>query len=639
MKTNPTNNLTIARKRVLVLFIAAVFIFTILFGRLAYIQLIQGRQLQSRGAQQWYRDLPLAAPRGRILDRNGVVLADSINVYSIYIRPRAVTDKERVATELANALRADRQRILDRISGAAVSEITIARQVEQSIARRLINLRLDGVYFTIDTRRSFPEGDFLTQVLGFTNIDNVGQNGLEAYYNHFLRGVNGAVLTPTDIRGIELQGGVTRYVPPIPGADISLTIDANIQSFAQEAVVSAHRQFNSKSASMLIMDAATGGILASAQTPSFDLNHIPRDDIYMLNQLSRNTLITDVFEPGSTFKIFTTALALEHQIVTENTRFPCAGFRIVDGQRIRCWRSKGHGIQVLSEGVKNSCNCVFMDLALAIGVERFYEGIKAFGFGAKTGIDFMGEAAGLLIAQNYVKNIDLARIGFGHAIATTPIQMVAAVAATVNGGNLMQPHFIQSARSGGTGIEFYRRETNAVRRVISEQTSTQMREILEGVVREGSGKKAGVPGFSIGGKTGTAQKYGATGHVEQGRYVSSFVGFADVGDSQYVVMMIVDEPEGYMYYGSLVAAPFVGQVLERIFEARGMEGNLEGIEEDIKVVMPELVGRGASEAVGILTQMGVRFETSGEGDRVIGSVPVATSVVNKNREVVLIRFG
>ncbi|MCL2555607.1 MAG: penicillin-binding transpeptidase domain-containing protein [Firmicutes bacterium] len=637
MKNYNSNNLTLIRKRVVVLFIAAVFLFTVLFGRLAYIQLIQGRELQSRGAQQWYRDLPLAAPRGRILDTNGIVLADSINVYSVYVRPRAVTDRERVATELANALRIDRQRLFDRISGAAVSEITVARQVEQLIARRLINMRLDGVYFTVDTRRNFPEGDFLTQVLGFTNIDNVGQNGLEAHYNHFLRGINGFAYTPTDIRGVELDNAVTRYVPPIPGADITLTIDANIQSFAQEAVVSAHKQFNSKSASMLIMDARTGGILASAQTPSFDLNHVPRDDIYMLNQLSRNTLITDVFEPGSTFKIFTTALALEHGVVTDNTKFPCAGFRIVDGQRIRCWRTKGHGIQLLHEGVRNSCNCVFMDLALDIGVERFYDGIKGFGFGSKTGIDFMGESAGLLIPQNYVKNIDLARIGFGHAIAATPLQMVAAVAATVNGGNLMEPHFIQSARSGGTGIEFYRRQPNSLRRVISEQTSIQMREILEGVVSQGSGKKAGVPGFLVGGKTGTAQKYGEGGAIVQGKYVSSFIGFAPADNPRYVTIMIVDEPEGYMYYGSLVAAPFVGQVFDRIFQLRGMEGTEEVVHES--VIMPELVGRTAEHGVGLLTQMGVRFETSGEGDRVIGTVPVATSIVNKNREVVLLRLG
>jgi len=637
MKKYESNNLTIARKRVVILFIAAVFLFTVLFGRLAYIQIFQGRDLQSRGIEQWYRDLPLAAPRGRILDTNGVVLADSKNVYSVYVRPRAVTDRERVATELANALRLDRQRLFDRLS-TPVSEITVARQVEQSIGRHLINLNLDGVYFTIDTRRNFPEGDFLTQVLGFTNIDNVGQTGIEAYYNHFLRGVNGFAYTPTDIRGVELKNAVTRYVPPIPGADITLTIDANIQAFATEAVISAHKQFNSKSASMLIMDARTGGILASAQTPSFDLNHVPRDDIYLLNQLSRNTLITDVFEPGSTFKIFTTALAIEHGVVTDNTRFPCAGFRIVDGQRIRCWRSRGHGIQNLHEGMRNSCNCVFMDLGLAIGVDRFYEGIKGFGFGSKTGIDFMGESGGLLVPQRYVKNIDLARIGFGHAIATTPMQMVAAVAAVVNGGNFMQPHFIQSARSGGTGIEFYRRQPNAVRRVISEETSMQMRDILEGVVRDGSGRKAGVPGFSVGGKTGTAQKYGETGHVEHGRYVSSFIGFAPADDPRYVVKMIVDEPEGYLYYGSLVAAPFVGQVLDRIFSYRGMEGDRDAA-EDIEIIMPELVGRSADYGVGLLTQLGIRFEISGEGDSVIGTVPVATSLVAKNREVVLLRLG
>ena len=637
MKKQPSNNLFLSKNRIKALLLVAVLLFIALFGRLFYIQIFQGSHLQIKGASQWYRDLPLSAPRGKILDTNGLVLVDNKDVYTVFVRPRAVADKPMVARTLSQALSIDYNRLLDRMNAAAVSEITVLRQVPSQIAEPLIDLRLDGVYFTLDSRRNYPHGDFLTQVLGFTDIDNIGQSGLEAYYDKFLKGTDGLALTPTDIRGIQLANSATRYVPPIPGADITLTIDLNIQAFATDAVKNAQKQFNSQSASMLIMDATNGGIVASAQTPSFNLNNIPRDDIATLNALSKNTMLVDVFEPGSTFKIFTTALALENQTSTRDALFPCAGFRMVDGQRIKCWRSIGHGIQMLDDGVKNSCNCVFMDLALDMGVEMFYKGLRDFGFGSKTGIDFFSESKGILMNEKYVKNVDLARIGFGHAVATTPLQLVAGVAAAVNGGNFFQPHFLQSATSGGTGIEFYKRQNSADRRVISEQTSEQMRQILASVVSDGSGKKAGVQGFSVGGKTGTAQKY-KNGVIAQGKYVSSFIGFAPADNPKYVALMVVDEPEGYLYYGSLVAAPFVGQVFDRIFDYKGMVGD-KGLTEQINVAMPELVGRTLDESVRILNNLGVRFELCGEGSNVIGTVPVATTIIATKKDIVLIRAG
>ncbi|MCL2821988.1 MAG: hypothetical protein FWD86_02185, partial [Firmicutes bacterium] len=277
MKKQPSNNLFLSKNRIKALLLVAVLLFIALFGRLFYIQIFQGSHLQIKGASQWYRDLPLSAPRGKILDTNGLVLVDNKDVYTVFVRPRAVADKPMVARTLSQALSIDYNRLLDRMNAAAVSEITVLRQVPSQIAEPLIDLRLDGVYFTLDSRRNYPHGDFLTQVLGFTDIDNIGQSGLEAYYDKFLKGTDGLALTPTDIRGIQLANSATRYVPPIPGADITLTIDLNIQAFATDAVKNAQKQFNSQSASMLIMDATNGGIVASAQTPSFNLNNIPRD--------------------------------------------------------------------------------------------------------------------------------------------------------------------------------------------------------------------------------------------------------------------------------------------------------------------------------------------------------------------------
>lgn len=626
------NSLTLTRKRLLIAVLPITFLFTVLFGRLFYLQIILGSDLQVKAGEQWYRDLPLQAKRGIIYDRNNQILTENRDVYSIYVRPNAVENISEVATELSRALDLSYDKLYTNISSKRVSEITVKKQVDTKTAMDLQRLNLKGVYFTVDSKRSYPGSDLLTQLLGYTSIDNVGQSGLEAYYDKYLRGINGFEYTNTDIKGNETDKSVTRYVPAIPGCNLTLTIDLQIQNFAEAAVLGATEEFQALSSSMIIMEANSGEILAMANSPSFDLNNVPRDDIEKLNALSKNTMIVDVYEPGSTFKIFTTALALENGVVNDNSTFYCNGSRIVDGQRIRCWRSIGHGSQHLQEGVKNSCNCVFMDLALSLGVDKFYEGLNNFGFGQKTNIDFNGESSGILMNKKNVKTVDLARIGFGQAVAVTPLQMATAVCAAVNGGVLYKPYFVKSIDSYD-GKNIFSKTPEEVRRVISKETSEKLKGLLVNVVKEGSGKKASVDGFVIGGKTGTAQKY-KNGAIAQGKYISSFVGFSDIGDKTYVILMTVNEPSGYVYYGSMVAAPYVGQVFKKIFDYKGLSG--VNSDQTKYVEMPDVLGLSIEEAIEILENAGLQVEVAGIGDKVIGSVPSATVRIPEN-DIVLIR--
>ncbi len=413
---------------------------------------------------------------------------------------------------------------------------------------------------------------------------------------------------------------------------MTLTVDANIQSFAETAVTSAQLEWNSKSASMIVMDVNSGGILAMASAPSYDNNDPPRDDINLLNALSKNKMIVDVYEPGSTFKIFTTAIALANGAASEADRFYCPGYRMVDGQRIKCWRSIGHGSQTLGEGVMNSCNCVFMDLAQRVGTAKLYEGLRDFGFGQKTNVDFYGESRGILMNEASVKTVDLARIGFGQAVAVTPLQLITGVCAAVNGGILYEPYFVSSIDSYD-GMNVYTREKKQIRRVIDEGTSAKLRGMLEKVVSSGGGKKAGVIGFTVGGKTGTAQKY-ENGHIAQGKYISSFVGFAPADNPRYALLMIVDEPNSYAYYGSLVAAPYAGKVFENLFSYAGMTPTSE--EPPKTVPMPDIIGLSLTEALKKLKEAGLQYELAGDTDKILGTMPVAGTEVPIG-DIVLVR--
>ena len=626
------NSLITTRKRLLYAWASVVFFFFVLIGRLACLQIKEGEIYSAKAAEQWYRDLPLAAGRGIIYDRTGNTIADNMTVYTVYVRPGSVTEPERVAEVLSDELGADKAKLEEKIRLRAVSEITVRKNVDAVTGKKLINLGLDGVYFSADYKRCYAYPEFLAQVVGFTDADNVGQNGLEGYYDKYIKGIAGSELVQSDNGGKEISTKERFYIPPVKGANVYTSLDINIQAYCEQAVCAATEEWKAKGATVAVMRANDGGIVAMAQSPSYSLDDLPRDDVEKLNAYSKNKMIVDVYEPGSTFKIFTTAIAIENGVVNDNSRFFCAGHRMVDGQRIRCWRSRGHGSQNLAEGVKNSCNCVFMDLALRLGTDKLYEGLKSFGFGAKTGVDFFGESSGLMMNSKKVKSVDLARIGFGQAIAVTPVQMLVGVCEAVNGGKKVSPHFVEKIAydDGKTIYEFFSPDV----RIIGERTSAEMRTLLENVVKEGSGKKASVTGYRIGGKTGTAQKY-ENGHIATGKYVSSFVGFAPADDPEYVILMTVDEPSSGAYYGSIVAAPYVGDIFSKIFayEQIAPTDNAEKIEY---IDMPELTDKSVDYALNELKKLGLYVECAGDGDTVISTLPLSETKVKKG-DVVLIR--
>ena len=624
------------QKRLLALVLAVSFLFACLTLRIAWLTLFKGGELAKKAADQWTRDLPLRAQRGDILDANGLVLATDYTSYSLFARPRSVSDREGLASLLAAELDSDRAELLEKLS-KNVSEVTVGRRLDKARLIKILDSGYLGLYYSEDKTRYYPGGDMLCPVLGFTDSDNAGQAGLEAYYDRFLRGTDGQALTQTDIKGIELAGADRMYIPAIPGLDVRLTIDREIQLFAEGAVKDALDKYKAASAGMLVMDCTTGAVAAMAAAPSYDLNDPPREQLSVLNLLTKNFMLTDVMEPGSTFKIFTIAAAVQEGLTNENERFHDPGFRIVDGQRIKCWRTRGHGSQTLLEAVNNSCNPIFMDLALRLGTDKFYGYLKNFGFGEKTGIDFMGESRGIMMRAASVKNVDLARIGFGQAVAVTPLQMVAGACAVVNGGILYKPYLVSGIYQGGRAVSEV--APVKVRQVISGETSARMRAILENVVATGSGRLAQVPGYRIGGKTGTAQKYtGTGGGIAQGKYVSSFIGFMPADNPKYVALMMVNEPSGYVYYGSLVAAPYAGQLFKNIAAYQKLPSALV-IGTPATLMMPNLIGLPVEEAEAALEAAKFYFEVAGEEEGiVISQLPAPGETVAKNT-VALIRCG
>ncbi|MGN0796978.1 MAG: penicillin-binding protein [Christensenellales bacterium] len=618
---------TSIKKRLLATLLLVVFCFIGLAARLFYVQIIEGGSLKVKAFSQWTRDLPMRADRGEIVDCNGVVLAESNTVYTLYARPNELKDIKTLAVKLSSIIDVDSEKLYQKLSKKGVSEITVAKQLTRNQMIELISLDVDGLYLTADSERRYPLGNFLTQLLGFTNVDGVGQSGIEQYYDQYLKGVDGATYTPTDLVGKKLVGGVTYYQDGVKGMRVQLSIDSNIQSFAQRATVQAQLKYQSKSASCIVMSAKTGQVKAISVSPTYDLNDIPRDDMELLLQGSRNTIITDVYEPGSTFKILTSAIGIEQNKIKNS--YYCGGSATVDGQRIKCWRSIGHGSQNFEEGIKNSCNCVFMDIALSVGSEKMYQYFDAFGLGQKTGIDQNGEAKGLLIDRAKVKNVDLARIGFGQAVAVTPIQLATAVCSVVNGGYLYTPTVVDSIVDEG-GRVAYKVNPTPKNRTVSEQTCQTLKQYLYKVVEEGSGKNARVAGYNVGGKTGTAQKY-ENGAIARGKYISSFIGFADVGDDTLVCLMLVDEPQGYVYYGSIVAAPYVGAIFADIFAYKGIAPHFEGNEKELneEIVMPDLMDKPLAEASATLRSLGIDCEISGESGKVVYQVPAAGAKIKK----------
>ena len=564
------------RKRLFAILIAVTFLFLFVIGRLFYVQIVWGKDLQEKAIDQWTREIPIIAPRGIITDRNGTILADNQDTYSVFVRKSGVKNIEEVATALSSILDMDYSYVLSRLTKTISSEVTIKKQVSKSQIQSLQKYNFSGVYYSRDNTRVYPYNEMLASVLGFTSNDSKGQAGIELYYNKYLEGKNGEILYETDIVGKELEDKKASYIPAIDGLNIKLTIDFDIQMLVESAMAKAMQMHKCKSASMLVLDPNSGEILALANLPSLNLNDLPRDDLDSLNKLSRNTLISDVYEPGSTFKILTAAANIEESLkgnknaYNVNHVYSSSRYRYIDGQRVRCWSDHKNGKHqglTLEGALNNSCNPIFVDIAMSLGKETMYKYIDLFNYGKATGVDFLGESSGMVLPITAVQNVDLARIAFGQTIAVTGLQLASATAAAINGGYYFMPRLIKQiySKEGIVLSEFSKTLKN---RVISEEASSILNSLLEKVVSAGSGKNAYIDGYRVAGKTGTAQKY-ENGVIASGKYISSFVGYFPANSPKYLALVVINEPEG-QYYGSTVASPYAKEVFEGIIDLKNI---------------------------------------------------------------------
>ncbi len=562
---------------------AIAFIFCIFLARFFYIQVIWEDELNYLALDQWTREIPVVAGRGQIVDKNGEVLAGNAASYSVFARANAVKDANGCAEVLSAALGLSYEEIYKKLTDKSKSEISVVRHTEKSVVEKIEGENLDGVYYARDNTRIYPYGDLACQLIGFTSFDQSGSTGVEQYYNKFLAGENGEILFESDLVGVDLKGATAAYIPATDGLNLKLTVDYRIQSAAEERMKKVLEESNAKGARCVVMDPRDGSVLAMVNLPSYDLNNIPRNDLSILNDESRNRLVSDIYEPGSTFKIITAAANIEETLkgnanaLSLDHVYPSSRTRTVDGTKIKCWSDHAngkHSNQTLAEALNNSCNPCFVDIALALGKETFYNYLTAFRFGRATGVDFSGEAIGMLLPESTVQNCDLARIGFGQTIAVTPLQLAAAAASAVNGGYYYAPRIVNEIYSSDNSVR-EKIQPNLLGRTVSGETSKILSSMLEGVVRDGSGKHAYIEGYRVAGKTGTAQKY-ENGIIAQGKYVSSFLGYFPAQAPRYLALVIVDEPQG-SYYGSTVAAPCAKDIFQKIIEINRLEPFTEGI--------------------------------------------------------------
>jgi len=609
------------------------FLFVLLVVKLCFVQFINRDEYLAKGNAQWLSDTTVSALRGSIVDRNDNVLAQSATSMTVVIRPAVIQNQaddkdgmpvQQVASTLAQILNMDENHVYEQMMRDDVDTLWLARQVDMYQEQAILSAQLPGVGFEHDSTRYYIRSHFLSQVLGYTNIDGVGQEGLESYYNKYLIGVDGQIVAEKAATGEMLPFSTAQYIAPVDGYDVVTTIDYVIQSFAEQAAQDAMDELSPESVQVIVMDPDTAEVLAMVIKPDMDNNDLPREDLDTLLRLSRNTLIADSYEPGSTFKIITSASALDMGVTDTQELFGCTGSVTIDSDTIRCWRHYNpHGTQDLAMALRNSCNPVFVSLALRMGTEDFYGYISDFGFGQRTGIDLYGEAVGIVTNEKYVRTGDLARIGFGQSIAVTPIQMATAVSAVVNGGTLMEPYLVSEIvdTDGNTVAQFH---PTAVRRVISEDTSATMRELLQFVVDDGV-TAAQIEGVAVGGKTGTAQKYDDNGQIETTAHIASFVGFLPADDPELLVLVIVDGAKTQVDTGSQIAAPIAQRIMEQSYAYIHSVGTHSDTTQNVKV--PNIVGLTPNQAQETLAQVGLTLELSGDMEYISSQVPNAGASV------------
>lgn len=614
------------RKRLTWLFLLCTAAFLALIGRLAWIQFVQGDYLQQKALEVRMREVPVEAKRGTIFDRNGKELVTSVSADSVYAIPHMVGDPGRAAELLAPVLEMDAGKVYKIITRKSSYE-WIKRKIGPEAAARIKELKLEGIHLVEESRRFYRHETLAPHLLGFTGVDNQGLMGIEKSYDDILRGKPGRILVEHDAAGRSVPDSLHRYLPPEQGNHLVLALDENIQYFVERELDKVVAVYRPKLAVAIVMDTRTGEVLAMGNRPTFNSNNwhdVPR------HVWDRNPAIWYNYEPGSTFKIITTSAAISENIVKPEDRFFDPGYAQVADRRIKCWKGGGHGSQNFEEVVMNSCNPGFVEVGLRIGKEKFYNYVRSFGFGEKTGIDLAGEAKGIMINEKSATNLNIATMAIGQSIAVTPIQLLSATCAVANGGTLLKPQLIKEIRdSRGNTVKTFGPEP--IRRVMSKESADRVKALLENVVARGTGRNAFVEGYRVAGKTGTAQVVGESGGYVSGRYVASFTGFAPVDNPRVAIVVMIAEPQGGVYYGGVVAAPVFQAIMRDTLHYLGLPGDPNLIKPPdparwyetprVKVQVPNVVNYPLQEAVRILRSQGLSFQTTGSGSIVYNQVP------------------
>ena len=571
-------NKTYNKKKILVVFLCATIMIFGLIGRLIYLMVFDAEYYQELAEDLHEREREIKAARGEIVDRNGVVLATNRTVCTISVIHSQIEDPETVIRVLSDELKMDEADVRERVEKVSSME-KIKTNVEKDTGDKIREYDLAGVKVDEDYKRYYPYDELASKVLGFTGGDNQGIIGLEVKYEEYLKGTNGTILTVTDARGIELEGVAEDRIEPVAGETLKISLDYNIQEYCEQAALKVLEEKQADSVSVLLMNPQNGEIYAMVNVPEFNLNEpfelntgeeasLSDEELQdALNQMWRNGCINDTYEPGSTFKIITSAACLEEGVVSLDDTFVCPGYRIVEDRKIRCHKVGGHGTETFVEGIQNSCNPVFMDIGLRLGSERFYDYFEQFGLLQLTGVDLPGEAGTIMHKKEDIGTVELATMTFGQSFQITPIQLATTVSSIVNGGNRVTPHLGMAVLDGeGNVIEEFEYKTE--KGIVSEETSETMQMLLASVVSEGSGKNAYIDGYSIGGKTATSQTLPRSAN----KYIASFLGFAPADDPRILGMVVIHNPQG-VYYGGTIAAPVLRTIYDNVLPYLGIEKN------------------------------------------------------------------
>lgn len=644
--------------RVLAFLLAIVILFLVLVGRLLYISIFRSKDYKAMAEEQWTNEIQIDARRGRILDRNNRELAVTANVFRVdldlitlrkYIDKKE-TDNIEVAKLLAEALEMDEEKVLSRIeltypSGNPANSATLIRRVEKEKADKVKALDINGVIVSEDTKRYYPNGDFLSHTLGTTNADGEGLSGLELYYNEELMGIPGVRVSEVSGNSASNPYSETSFTPPVDGKDMTLTIDENIQYFVEKVAEDALKKHNADSVSIAVMNPNNGEILGMVNKPGFNPNNPyegseafnGKDESAKLQNMWRNTIVSDSFEPGSIFKIITSIAAIEENIAGKDEVYYCDGSLNVAGRNIKCWKPGGHGVQNFNQTLENSCNVAFMEMGAKLGAEKLNEYIKLFGFGTQSGIDLPGEATGIVKNVEDINAVDLATISFGQTNTMNGIQFMTALNAVANGGDLIQPHIMKElSHKDGNGTKIIDEVfvPKIQENIVDEKSTMRVKEALESTVSKGSSKDAGIEGIKVAGKTGTAEKVDPETGTYGAGYIASFAGFAPYDNPQVSLIVIIDNPKNGEHFGGIVAAPFAGELFNNIFNYISLnEGQLD--QKDESVIIPDLRGDKVTSAEKTLNELGINCVIEGDGTFVTSVTPLPGYKVKKGDSITL----